>query len=255
MSSELAAATAVVLALAIWLAGGAMVALLTSLPDVAATARAFLPWTGLYVLLSVAAFQLDGIFIGATWTRAMRNASMVSLAAFVLCAGGGGVGNHGLWAAFVVFVVARALALLPSYRHLARPYAGFRAEKVQPAVGGTSTSRSSPVKCVRRLADQRQQFAAGGAVVGVAQAVSTALRANTPPGAVRAVGDDAGQSATLAFAHRVHGQVVDHRVEVARLRRRASPTTMLACGLSRRRRTGQQVLAGQPSPGGRSRPW
>ena len=122
VSSELAAATAVVLALAIWLAGGAMVALLTSLPDVAATARAFLPWTGLYVLLSVAAFQLDGIFIGATWTRAMRNASMVSLAAFVLCAWPAAAlwGNHGLWAAFVVFVVARALALLPGYRRLAR---------------------------------------------------------------------------------------------------------------------------------------
>ena len=73
VSSELAAATAVVLALAIWLAGGAMVALLTSLPDVAATARAFLPWTGLYVLLSVAAFQLDGIFIGATLTNNGRS--------------------------------------------------------------------------------------------------------------------------------------------------------------------------------------
>src|SRR5690606_18825091 len=83
---EVAAATAVVLALAIWLARGVRVARLTSLPGVAAPARAFLPWPGLYVLLSVAAFPLDGIFIGATWTRAMRNASMVSLAAFVLCA-------------------------------------------------------------------------------------------------------------------------------------------------------------------------
>jgi MATE family multidrug resistance protein len=122
LSSELAGATAAALALAIWLGGAAVVSLLTSLPDVVAGARAFLPWVGLYVLLSVAAFQLDGIFIGATWTRAMRNASVASLAVFVLC-GWPAVahwGNHGLWASFVVFVVARALALLPYYLRLER---------------------------------------------------------------------------------------------------------------------------------------
>ncbi len=122
LSSELALATAALLALAIWLLGGALVALLTSLPEVTVAARAFLPWTGLYVLLSVAAFQLDGIFIGATRTREMRNAALASLAVFVLCAWPAAAlwGNHGLWAAFVVFVVARALALLPYYRRLER---------------------------------------------------------------------------------------------------------------------------------------
>ena len=122
LSSELALATAVLLALAIWSLGGAVLGLLTSLPEVDAAARAFLPWAGLYVLLSVAAFQLDGIFIGATRTREMRNAALTSLAAFVLCAWPAAAlwGNHGLWAAFVVFVVARALALLPYYRQLER---------------------------------------------------------------------------------------------------------------------------------------
>ena len=122
LSGELALGTAVLLALAIWLLGGAVVSVLTSLPDVAAAARAFLPWTGLYVLLSVAAFQLDGIFIGATRTREMRNAGLLSLAAFLLCAWPAAAlwGNHGLWAAFVLFVVARAVALLPYYGRLER---------------------------------------------------------------------------------------------------------------------------------------
>ena len=122
LSSELALATAVALALGIWTLGGTVVALLTSLPDVAAAARAVLPWTGLYVLLSVAAFQLDGVFIGATRTREMRNAGALSLAAFWLCAwpAAAAWGNHGLWAAFVLFVIARALALLPYYRQLER---------------------------------------------------------------------------------------------------------------------------------------
>ena len=125
LSSELALATALVLALAIWFAGGTVVALLMPQPEVVASARIHLPWAGLYVLLSVAAFQLDGIFIGATRTREMRNAALVSLAAFGLGAwvAAAAWGNHGLWAAFVLFVVARALALLPYYRRLQRSLA------------------------------------------------------------------------------------------------------------------------------------
>jgi len=120
LSSELAVGTAAVLAAGIWLLGAPTVKALTSLPAVQATAVAYLPWTALYVLLSVAAFQLDGVFIGATRTREMRNAGLVSVAVFLLCAWplAARFGNHGLWAAFVVFVVARALALLPYWRRL-----------------------------------------------------------------------------------------------------------------------------------------
>jgi len=120
LSSELAVATAAMLAAILWLGGGAMVRLLTTLPDVAAVALAHLPWVALYVLLSVAAFQLDGVFIGATRTRQMRNAALLSVAVFLLAAWPltAAWGNHGLWAAFVVFVVARALALLPYYRRM-----------------------------------------------------------------------------------------------------------------------------------------
>src|SRR5690606_39175578 len=113
LSSELAVVTAALLAAGLWLGGGSVVGVLTSLGDVAALARAHLPWVALYVLLSVAAFQLDGVFIGATCTRQMRNAALASLAVFLLAAWPAAAlwGNHGLWAAFVVFVVARALAL------------------------------------------------------------------------------------------------------------------------------------------------
>src|SRR5690606_25822402 len=122
LTSELALLTAAVLAAALWLGGPALVGALTSLPEVLAAARAHLPWVALYVLLSVAAFQLDGVFIGATWTRQMRNAGVLSLAVFLLAAWPAVAlwDNHGLWAAFVVFVVARALALLPYYRQLER---------------------------------------------------------------------------------------------------------------------------------------
>ena len=108
------------LAALILLLGSAAVAGLTTLPAVREVAAAHLPWTALYVLLSVAAFQLDGIFIGTTRTREMRNASVLSLGVFLLAVWPMTTlwGNHGLWAAFVVFVVARALALWPYYRRL-----------------------------------------------------------------------------------------------------------------------------------------
>lgn len=120
LTSELAAGTALVLAALIALLGNAAVAALTTLPAVREVAAAHLPWSALYVLLSVAAFQLDGVFIGTTRTREMRNASLASLAVFLMCAWplAARFGNHGLWAAFVVFVVARALALLPCYRRM-----------------------------------------------------------------------------------------------------------------------------------------
>ena len=129
LSSELALATAALLATSVWLLGGHVVATLTTLPEVVAAATACLPWVGLYVLLSAPAFQLDGAFIGATRTRAMRNAAIVSVLAFVLCAwpAAAAWGNHGLWAAFVAFVVLRALALAPAYRRLLREIDAGRA--------------------------------------------------------------------------------------------------------------------------------
>ncbi|HEY4529284.1 MAG TPA: MATE family efflux transporter [Luteimonas sp.] len=122
LTSELAAATGLLLALAMLLAGGVAVDALTSLPDVRTSALLHLPWAASYVLLSVAAFQLDGVFIGATRTRDMRNAALLSAAAFLLVAWPATAlrGNHGLWAAFVLYVVARAAALWPPYLRMQR---------------------------------------------------------------------------------------------------------------------------------------
>lgn len=112
-ASELAAASAVVLGVGILLAGPLAVEALTDLVEVRSQARAFLPYAAVYVMLSFPAFQLDGIFIGATATRAMRNASVASFATFVAASLvlTRAYGNLGLWMAFIVYVVARAAAL------------------------------------------------------------------------------------------------------------------------------------------------
>lgn len=117
LSSELALATAVLLALGIMLFGDMAIALLTDLIPIRETASLLLPWCALYVVLAVAAFQLDGIFIGATRTREMRHAALISIAAFLLAWWPLSTyfGNVGLWWSFIVYAVARALSLLRYY--------------------------------------------------------------------------------------------------------------------------------------------
>lgn len=108
---------AVALGLVFVTGGGAIIDLLTTSPEVRAEARLYLPWLGLAPLIGVAAWMLDGIFIGATLTREMRIAMIQSVAVFVA-----GVlvlppvwGNHGLWAALMALNTARALTMLRLY--------------------------------------------------------------------------------------------------------------------------------------------
>lgn len=120
-TTELALVSAVLLAGAIALGGRWVVEALTDLAPVRAVAVEHLGWAALYVAVSAGAFQLDGVFIGATRTRAMRNASFWSLAGFLALSAAlmPGLGNHGLWLAFVGYVVLRALTLavgLPALR-------------------------------------------------------------------------------------------------------------------------------------------
>ena len=120
-STQLAVATATVLAVCVALFGPLMIDALTDLQQVRDLAKNHLLWTALYVLLSVGAFQLDGIFIGASQTRAMRNASFAAVLIFLaLSLLLGSWQNLGLWLAMVGYVVARACTLLVAYPALRR---------------------------------------------------------------------------------------------------------------------------------------
>lgn len=124
-ATELAAVTAVALGTALLLGGSVAIALLTDIEAVRDLATRSLPYAATYVALSFPAFQLDGIFIGATETRAMRNASMISFGAFVA----GSLllmpryMNVGLWLAFIGYVVTRAFTLGAAYPRLRRSVA------------------------------------------------------------------------------------------------------------------------------------
>jgi MATE family multidrug resistance protein len=80
-----------------------------------------LPWAVAAPLAGVWCFQLDGIFIGATRTRDMRNAMLLSLVIFLAAFWAlMPLGNHGLWAAFHVHYAARTATLLAHYPRLVR---------------------------------------------------------------------------------------------------------------------------------------
>ena len=95
-------------------AGTTLIDIMTDLSDVRIAAREFLPWMVLSPLVSVWCFQLDGIFIGATRTREMRDMMLLStFAVFIPCWYlFRSMGNHGLWLAFMLFFLARGITLI-----------------------------------------------------------------------------------------------------------------------------------------------
>ena len=99
----------------VYLFGGeAILQLLTSNPEIIAAARPYLLWTAVIPLISFAAFIWDGIYIGATASVQMRNAMLLStllvyFPAYYLLQTH--FGNHALWLAFVLFLLARGVTL------------------------------------------------------------------------------------------------------------------------------------------------
>jgi multidrug resistance protein, MATE family len=118
--------TAGAAALAFALGGHYLIALLTGLPEVRATAAAYLPWMVAMPLVAVWSYLFDGVFIGATAIREMRNSIFLALAAYLPVWWLGqrfvppGYENHALWLAFLVFAVVRSAVLVGYYRHYRR---------------------------------------------------------------------------------------------------------------------------------------
>jgi multidrug resistance protein, MATE family len=99
--------------------GNAFIAFLTTNPQVRTYANAYLVFAALVPLVGALAYEFDGVFIGATWTRDMRNMMLFSLAvylaSFTLLRP---LGNTGLWLALLVFLAVRGLTLAWRYRKL-----------------------------------------------------------------------------------------------------------------------------------------
>lgn len=88
--------------------GASFIDIMTASVDVRRLARDFLPFVIMAPLLGVFAFAYDGIYIGATWARDMRNLMLLSLAIFLAAwLALRSFGNAGLWGALLVHYAAR----------------------------------------------------------------------------------------------------------------------------------------------------
>jgi len=69
-------------------------------------------------------YQLDGIFIGASQTKEIRNAMIVSVAGFIFLSiyFTDIFGNHGLWFSLTIFMVLRALTLKFYFNKILRKF-------------------------------------------------------------------------------------------------------------------------------------
>jgi MATE family multidrug resistance protein len=113
LTSEWGLGSSLVLAAAFLVAGPALIDVMTTAPEVRAEARAYLPWLAAAPLIGIAAWMLDGIFIGATETRPLRNAMALSVAVYAAAVALllPALGNHGLWAALMILNATRGITL------------------------------------------------------------------------------------------------------------------------------------------------
>lgn len=94
------------------LGGHLFIDLQTNIDSVRQAAYPYLPYLALLPLIAVWSYLLDGLFIGATRAREMRNAMLLSVVlALPLAWMASGLGNHGLWLAFLGFMGLRAVTL------------------------------------------------------------------------------------------------------------------------------------------------
>ena len=92
--------------------------LLTDIPSVIENARAYFVWITIVPVVSFTAFLWDGIYIGATAGKEMRNSMLVATGlvffpAYLILSRV--MGNHGLWLAFILFMVTRGIAMTLLY--------------------------------------------------------------------------------------------------------------------------------------------
>ena len=114
--------------------GPVAIGFLTHDPSVQETALTYLPYCALVPIVGFAVWELDGIFIGITRTKAMRNAGIISVVIYI------GLhfiltpyfGSHGIWLAFLGYYIARGITLAVAYPGIIRDLQPQKAYETRP---------------------------------------------------------------------------------------------------------------------------
>ena len=101
--------------------GGLFIDFVSTSPDVRAYARDYLVFAALTPFFGAVACAFDGIYTGATWTKAMRDLMVVAFAVYAaILLAAGTFGNTALWIALLVFLGTRGIGQALLYPRLAK---------------------------------------------------------------------------------------------------------------------------------------
>lgn len=129
LTGEFSLVGGMVIAALFWISGDWVIAFITTDPEVRATAGYFLPFVVMIPVIGMPSWLLDGIFIGATRGKTLRNAALFSTAAYLaLDIGLRGFDNLGVWIALSLSFVFRAFALgwsLPALMRTVAPHSAL----------------------------------------------------------------------------------------------------------------------------------
>ena len=109
----LSASTGFLISLLYFFGKNQFIAMMTDLPNIQTISLSYSYWVVIIPFISSFCYQFDGIFVGASQTKELRNAMIISVCIYILSALYliNNLGNLGLWISFSIFLIARALTL------------------------------------------------------------------------------------------------------------------------------------------------
>jgi len=104
-----------------------VIQLMSNIEDIKNLSSSYAVWLILMPLISSFCYQFDGIFIGASQTKELRNAMIFSVFSYVIISLilVDFIGNTGIWISLCLFMVLRAMSL---YYYLDKIYLRFKDE-------------------------------------------------------------------------------------------------------------------------------
>jgi len=91
-----------------------ILALFTNQDEILRLALQFMSWTIIAPVINSFCYIWDGIYIGATASKAMRNSMILATIGFFIPSyylGVNWIGNHGMWLAMILFMIVRGISL------------------------------------------------------------------------------------------------------------------------------------------------
>jgi MATE family multidrug resistance protein len=106
-----------------WVGGPFLIRLLTDIPEIIEVTLVYLPWITVMPVIAVWSYLYDGVFVGATRAREMRDIMLISsflvfLPAWYMFRF---LGNHGLWLALALFLASRGIGMHYYYQRRVLP--------------------------------------------------------------------------------------------------------------------------------------